>query len=267
MIPEFLYHYTSIESLAMILSTKKIRFNSLSNVDDPIEGQCKEYQDIGNYYFVSSWTDLEEESLPFWNMYTPDMKGVRIKMPSDLFYEYPISSISKLNIKHWNLKSIVPQDDIFKESSHLIRASRNYLFKIEYTNVKEKLYPTVESIVEEGVYVNTNLIGVYKSDYWKFQSEWRYIINILPLPSKQNAQLYSADSNFLDDAISSLRNGTKLSFTDYFVNINETKFKRMEIVMGPKHTDSDKIIVESLINNYNPGIKLTISNLHQKIRR
>src|ERR1035437_2087423 len=113
MIPEFLYHYTSIESLAMILSTKKIKFNSLINVDDLIEGQCKEYQDIGQYYFVSSWTDLEEESLPFWNMYTPNMKGVRIKMPSDLFNEYPVSYINNLNIEHWNLKSIVPQEDIY----------------------------------------------------------------------------------------------------------------------------------------------------------
>jgi len=39
--PDYLYHYTSIESLAMILSTKKIRFNSLVHVDDLVEGKCK----------------------------------------------------------------------------------------------------------------------------------------------------------------------------------------------------------------------------------
>lgn len=32
--PEFLYHYTSIDSLALILKNRTIRFNSLINVDD-----------------------------------------------------------------------------------------------------------------------------------------------------------------------------------------------------------------------------------------
>lgn len=31
---EYIYHYTSIETLALILQSKKIRFNSLKNVDD-----------------------------------------------------------------------------------------------------------------------------------------------------------------------------------------------------------------------------------------
>ncbi len=32
--PDYLYHYTSIENLALILKNKTIRFNSLINVDD-----------------------------------------------------------------------------------------------------------------------------------------------------------------------------------------------------------------------------------------
>lgn len=35
--PEYLYHYTSIDNLALILKNKTIRFNSLINVDDPDE--------------------------------------------------------------------------------------------------------------------------------------------------------------------------------------------------------------------------------------
>lgn len=84
-VPEFLYHYTTIETLAYILSTKKIRFNALTHVDDMMEGKSKDFEHIGQYFLVSCWTNLEEENIPFWNMYSKDMKGVRIKLPSSLF--------------------------------------------------------------------------------------------------------------------------------------------------------------------------------------
>ena len=35
--PEYLYHYTSIETLALIMSKRCIRFNCLKFVDDPEE--------------------------------------------------------------------------------------------------------------------------------------------------------------------------------------------------------------------------------------
>ena len=54
MTPKYLYHYTSIEALALILSTKTIRFNSLNQVDDLTEGQSKDLKSIGNYFFISS---------------------------------------------------------------------------------------------------------------------------------------------------------------------------------------------------------------------
>ncbi len=62
-----IHHYTNIESLAMILSTKKIRFNRLDRMDDLEEG-CVEAQRIplGKYTYVSCWTEDDEESIPLW---------------------------------------------------------------------------------------------------------------------------------------------------------------------------------------------------------
>ena len=105
--PDFLYHYTSIESLAQILSSKTIRFNSLTELDDLTEGKCNDIKSIGSYFFISSWTDIHEESLPFWNMYTPKMKGIRIKMPSDLFNDYLITTNGVKGVKGSFFKSIV----------------------------------------------------------------------------------------------------------------------------------------------------------------
>ena len=81
-----LYHYTSIENLALILKNKTIRFNRLDRVDDIEESSIYEKTvPMGKYTFVSCWTDNEEESIPLWKMYTPQMKGVRIAMDYDMF--------------------------------------------------------------------------------------------------------------------------------------------------------------------------------------
>ncbi len=91
--PRFLYHYTSIESLGLILHNATLRFSSLQNVDDLDEVECDDIQKFGRFCYVSCWSDDEEESIPLWKMYTPDMKGVRIKLPAFPFVKYSINLI------------------------------------------------------------------------------------------------------------------------------------------------------------------------------
>ncbi|MBT2688378.1 hypothetical protein J7I93_09305 [Bacillus sp. ISL-47] len=81
----YLYHYTSIETLALILKNKTIRFSSLSRVDDIEERRTEDYGDLGRFCFVSCWTNETEESIPLWNLYTPNMTGVRIRVPTGPF--------------------------------------------------------------------------------------------------------------------------------------------------------------------------------------
>ncbi len=85
---EYLYHYTSIETLALILKNRTIRFNNLLNVDDPEEAETKDLGLSGKHCLVSCWTKSSEDTLPMWNMYTPRMKGVRIKMKMNPFKKY-----------------------------------------------------------------------------------------------------------------------------------------------------------------------------------
>ena len=79
--PKMLYHYTSIESLALILKNRTIRLNSLTNMDDKQESQTQEGKVFGKSVFISSWTDDATESIPMWKMYTPSSAGVRIGLP------------------------------------------------------------------------------------------------------------------------------------------------------------------------------------------
>jgi len=48
-----IYHYTSMESLYLILKNKTLRFSTLSNVDDLDEGMSQEFEYAQQYLFVS----------------------------------------------------------------------------------------------------------------------------------------------------------------------------------------------------------------------
>ena len=76
-----IHHYTNIETLALILSSRKLRFNRLDRVDDIREAQKHKGIDFGKYFFVSCWTYDQNESIPQWHMYTEKMSGVRISFP------------------------------------------------------------------------------------------------------------------------------------------------------------------------------------------
>ena len=85
---EYLYHYTNIETLALILKNRTIRFNSLDKMDDLQEQQTSDVKNIGQFCYISSWTDDSTESIPMWNMYASLNLGVRIKLRKNPFKIY-----------------------------------------------------------------------------------------------------------------------------------------------------------------------------------
>ena len=50
--PKQIYHYTQINSLALILANKTIRFSALNSVNDPTEGKSADAGDLGMYLFI-----------------------------------------------------------------------------------------------------------------------------------------------------------------------------------------------------------------------
>ena len=46
---KYLYHYTNIETLALILKNRTIRFNSLDRMDDLQEQQTADVKNIGQF--------------------------------------------------------------------------------------------------------------------------------------------------------------------------------------------------------------------------
>lgn len=85
---DYLYHYTSIESLALILKNHTIRFTSLDQMDDKQEKMSYDLKNGGQFCYISSWTSDSNESIPMWNMYSSICAGARIKLPKNPFHIY-----------------------------------------------------------------------------------------------------------------------------------------------------------------------------------
>jgi hypothetical protein len=253
-IPEFLYHYTSINTLGLILKNKNIRFNNITDIDEGIYSK----KNWGKYCFVSSWTNIEKESIEMWKMYSNDLNGVRIKMKAFPFKTY--YSFGNGN------------ESIMQSMEHTIGLSyfiltyvqNNILHKVKYSNIEylDTLKREEILVYEDGkVRFDGIKLGKYKNEYWSFQNEWRYILNIYPMSPLDMADDIKRTKAFMD--FSKL---VDLPFKDYYLYLSDEAFSDIEITLGPKTNEMDKEIVELLIEKYNLNAKVCTSCLRNRIR-
>lgn len=88
---KILYKYTTLESLALILRSKKIRLNPLTMMDDLQEAQSSDEIEYGKYVFISSWMDQPLESIAMWKLYSNMYSGVRIGLKENPFVKYTVN--------------------------------------------------------------------------------------------------------------------------------------------------------------------------------
>ncbi len=269
--PEWLYHYTNIESLALILSNKTIRFRSLNQMDDLQEEKASDIRNVGQFVYVSSWTDSEKESIPMWKMYSTLEAGVRIKMRSYPFYEYentpelllsagmPVIDDSKDGTYP---KTIIPYHE-WIDKGFVVAPSRQHdmLFQIEYTDDREKLIPNLMTKNNDSISIATGLLGKCKNTHWDFQYEWRYIFVAFPIDAKKGA-----NNNYINMQSQKFMQGNlKQAFPFYDIRIDDKAFGEMELVMSPRISKGNEVIVQSLLNRFNPTATLLESDLKGKI--
>jgi hypothetical protein len=250
--PDHLYHYTSINTLALILASKKLRFNRLDHVDDTTEAISPHLGNIGRFVFVSCWTDSSEENIPLWSMYTPNMSGVRIKFPTKMFKTYEVKSNSALGLQVKGAgKMILPYEKMHTNSHIVMPVFEDYdqfLCEIEYTNEESKLNKNIH--VQTGGHQNFKFgeFGRYKKEIWQFQSEWRFKLTILPTigPDYKSPNFVT---NFMDTTLKNIESGN-LPFSDYFLELTDEAINNIEITLGPRCNESNNIIVETLLEKY-----------------
>ena len=266
--PEFLYRYTSIKNLALMLRGRRIRFNRLDKVDDLLEGKSSDLGNLGRLFFVSCWSSSDEENIPLWSMYTPNMAGVRIKLPAKMFKSFTIEPQSD-GFMHVTsvIQSPLPYERMIT-NEYLVNPTiynfSQFLKEVEYTNDEGKLHPVILSTQDDRIAYDVKNFGKYKKLEWRFQSEWRYIIMIWPGPfNYKNTPASDWVKNFAQKLHSGLLHRS-LPFNDFYLDLDESVINNIEVVLGPKASEGDRVIVESLLTKYCSNATLKLSNL--KIR-
>jgi len=225
-----LYHYTSIETLALILKHKTIRFSRLDRVDDPDEYSFKEDGITpAHYCYVSCWTKNDNENLPQWYMYGDSTHGVRIELDSDMFV---IEG-----------KNIVPHffNDNFRSVYRMMAMpilSCGLLRDIQYIDdisvIKKRVF---HDFVNQKA-IDFKEIGIYKNNDWAFQQECRFLLQMIPLNNDEVDINYIFNSNI----------SPKLPYID--VPIKEDCLNKIQVMLGPKVTEAEETIVSSLMQMF-----------------
>lgn len=264
--PNYLYHYTTVESLALILKNRSIRFKSLDQMDDLQECMAADLKKAGQFIFVSSWTKLSEENIAMWNMYATLNAGVRIKLRANPFKSHPVKpELYGCVIKSENYEGepcLIPLE-FMVEKNFLSRSAihGNILKKVTYTQNTNKLYPKIFEPNDSIGRLNLNKLGLHKNKGWTFQKEWRYIFEIIPvkdMPIKKDDIKNTFEAIHYDYAVQ--------PFSFYDMEIDNDAFNEMEIVLSPKISKGNETIVELLRDKYNPSSKIIESTLSGLIR-
>lgn len=271
---EYLYHYTSIESLALILKNRTIRLNPLDKMDDLQEQKTSDVENLGKFVFISSWTDDATESIPMWKLYTDLKAGVRIRMRknpflwhmtfmSDLEKLFPSSTFDGGN-ECSHVETFLSFAEMIDKGYFSIQAwNGKILEKVIYTDDIGKLEPKVADVSDGKIHLDIGILGKYKNTHWEFQKEWRYIMTFMPMDIKSGIDAAMASFNLSVNKM--LRGIENPPFRFYDLTIDPKYFSEMEVTCSPQMTPGNRVLLDTLIEKYNPNATIRDSVLLGKI--
>ena len=247
-----IYHYTSIETLELILKNKKIRFNRLDKVDDmeeSIYGSGPNLTKIGIYAFVSCWTKSEKENPALWKMYT-DYKGVRIALDAMPFKTYKAKD---------GFTSFFQEEMNFGSDYFILSfCNEAKLHDVIYVDNPEEEIKNIIKSKNGDMLASIYDLGLYKRKEWAMQQESRFKIIALPADcngaielSNHSASQYNVVmGNIFNSIIVNIAKNKPITPLNFDMDLDPVKLSDIEITMGPMTTEDDRIIVENLLNPY-----------------
>jgi len=272
-----IYHYTDIPTLALILNSGRIRFNRLDKVFDLSEARTGKGIPFGRFFFVSCWTRDAEESIPLWRLYTRDMAGVRIALPSYPFRECEFEAPKEWNcIKKGSISSPIPLVESWTDSYFILTqflSKKDFGGQVKYTDEIQQIYERSVTIVQEGEHTRLSVDCLFdlprlKAKAWKFENEYRFVLFILPAipipPGGPSGTDYQKE--LPNHMLKCLLEGEGPSLDWFDVRLAPEVLDQIPVALGPCCTEGDAVIVESLLEQYTRKGSVASSKLEGTIR-
>lgn len=249
-----IYHYTSIDTLALILLNKTIRFNRLDQVDDEEEsifGSGDSDVKIGKYIFVSCWTKDPEENPTLWK-YIEKKAGkrnaVRIALDEDMFPSYPIFGSQYITYFPHDFEK--ESDCYFHNIANLVQ-----FHDVQYVDDNKE---RIRELIKDGndlIELKIQELGLFKNrERWEKQKESRFRLIAFPTTEEfesRNFEMGASNVNFainlMQSVVPLLRRNKPISLTYKDIPLKEDVLKSVEVTMGPETTDIDKAKVRRLL--------------------
>lgn len=269
-----LYHYTTIDTLAYILDSKSIKFSRLDQLDDKMESEPFADFNPLSYIFSCSFTNDATESIPMWKMYANMETGIRLEFESDTMFSPNEQRLSIPYHEHecceipQSLYTAIRPSDILNSDYILCSWSRKEvdsicqcikLKKVEYIDDFQERYKELLKIsnsndgVSRQISYSPKNFGFYKSSYWAFQKEVRFLIYATP---------FLKNKKEISDMVS---NKKSLKTKNIFVPLSEACLMNLKIILAPKITEASRLIVKALLSHY-AGVSIEDSCLSGTIR-
>ncbi len=275
-----IYHYTNLDSLALILKSRTIRFTRLDRVDDVREAQSHIGIDFGKYFFVSCWTTEATESIPKWNMYSDQMRGVRIELP-----EFPFQQLPMRPPAGWtgiesqgDIYGPIPFEELWGTTyfvAPMFLKREHFAGPMNYVDDVEAVYrASIRREIQPGKNSQTihidglPLLPRNKSKDWAFQREYRFSLFILPSPSLPSAG--PGDPQFAARAgaetSQAFLSNVDPGITHFDVAIDPAALQSLIVRTGPLATAGAIATAEALTRAFAPDARTERSVLSGFIR-
>lgn len=275
----FIHHYTTIETLALILESRNIRFNRLDRVDDMREAPCVQGLEFGKYFFVSCWTHDDTESIPQWSMYAGNMQGVRISLPAMPFAQKEMKPLPGW-IMQQSSKVYAPLSlgEMYGDTyfvNPMCMDEKYFSGPVDYVPNVEEYYREAVSVrinndgTKEIEIKNHNRLVCLKSLDWKFQSEYRFFLFVLPsipVPPTGPGDPDFASRQF-DCIYESLLGGLAPGVEYLDFTLADSAIDQLIVTTGPLCSSDSKICAEALVKRYAPNGIVRESCLSGTIRQ
>lgn len=278
--PNKIFHYTSVESLALILKSQKIRFTRLDKFDDVIEAQTHAGIGFGKYFFASCWTQDESESIPQWHMYGDNKEGVRIELPVRPFRKIRLESLPGFTVQT-GFEPIAPLSviELFGNSYAISTAM---VYNEEFFQGKVNYVPDASAHWAAAVTSTPDYSGrrspdirvnrIYdlvrlKSEVWSFQSEYRFFVMVVPIyPPFQPDGVNLPTIAQLNSTVHGWQKNIDPIAKFIDIPLDPVSLRSLTVLTGPLISEKNRIRVNDIIRDLAPEAQVVRSSLENAIR-
>ena len=243
---EKLYHYTSIETLKLIIESKSLKFNRNDKMNDLIEHRRNEFADFD--YYITCFTHEDFESIPLWHIYAK-REGVRITFPNKSLFKNKIYFMHNGNKQYFSYEvrgggiEGPSYRNVFRVGDSIAEIGKPMGTIVAYDDTLLELNHTEKH--GAGSYhisvTNVYQLAAVKSKVWSYEIESRFFI--------------TSHGNF--------RN-----FDSLFVELDDDVFIDFEVVFNPFISFDEYNSITEYMRTMYPNVKFKFerSSLTGKIK-